>query len=151
MIDSARHYLSVASILKLIKSMPLSKLNVLHWHIVDDESFPLELVTHPELAQYSRYSKSEVYTAEDVKQILNAASLNAVQVVPEIDTPAHVRAWGQAPVWKALGASIACAGGTGYNGQFDVSIPQVFDLAMDVIKEVNQMFSSSPYIHLGGD
>lgn len=36
MIDSARHYLSVASIKRLITSMPLSKLNILHWHIVDD-------------------------------------------------------------------------------------------------------------------
>lgn len=36
MIDSARHYLGVDSIKRLIQSMPLSKLNILHWHIVDD-------------------------------------------------------------------------------------------------------------------
>ena len=35
--------------------MPVSKLNVLHWHLVDDESFPLELQSHPELAQYGKY------------------------------------------------------------------------------------------------
>ena len=58
MIDSARHFLGVDSIIRLINSMPLSKLNVLHWHIVDDESFPLLLVSHPELAQASKYSNS---------------------------------------------------------------------------------------------
>ena len=36
MIDSARHYLGVEHIKRLIQSMPLSKLNILHWHIVDD-------------------------------------------------------------------------------------------------------------------
>ena len=50
MIDSARHFLSVNSIKRVIQAMPLSKLNILHWHIVDDESFPLVLDSHSELA-----------------------------------------------------------------------------------------------------
>lgn len=58
MIDSARHYLSVDHICRLVESMPLSKLNVLHWHIIDDESFPLELDSHPELAQAGRYTEN---------------------------------------------------------------------------------------------
>lgn len=128
MIDSARHYLSVASIKRLITSMPLSKLNILHWHIVDDESFPLVLDSHPELSQAGRYSDSEVYTKKDVAEILALAEKNAVQVIPEIDTPAHVRSWGLAEQWKAKDISIKCHGGTGYNGQFDVSVPEVFTM-----------------------
>lgn len=79
------------------------------------------------------------------------AALNAVQVVPEIDTPAHVRAWGLAPEWKNKNITIKCAGGTGYNGQFDLSKPETFTLAADVVREVDELFRSSPYIHLGGD
>lgn len=56
MIDPVRHFISVGYIKKLIVSMPISKLNVLHWHLSDDEAFVLELISHPELAISSRYS-----------------------------------------------------------------------------------------------
>jgi hexosaminidase len=151
MIDSARHYLSVSSIKRLIQSMPLSKLNVLHWHIADDESFPLQLESHPELSQGGSYSDSEVYTKKDVQEIVALAVKNAVQVVPELDTPAHVRAWGESEKWKPKDISIRCHGGEGYNAQFDLSQPEVFDLVKDVFKEVDSLFTNSPYLHLGND
>jgi hexosaminidase len=151
MIDSARHFLGVAAIKRLIESMPLSKLNILHWHLVDDESFPIKLGSHPELSEHSRYSTKQIYTADDVKALIKAADLNGVKIIPEIDTPAHVRSWGLAPEWKAKNITIKCNGGTGYNGQFDVSKPEVFDLAQDVVREVDALFKDSPYIHLGGD
>lgn len=134
MIDSARHYLGVAAIKRLIQSMPLSKLNILHWHLEDDESFPIVLDSHPELAQGARYSSSEIYTKQDVLDIIAVAKQNAVQIVPEIDTPAHTRSWGQSAQWAAKNISIECAGGTGYNGQLDLSIPEVFTLVKEVVQ-----------------
>jgi hypothetical protein len=53
--------------------------------------------------------------------------------------------------WKNKNITIKCAGGTGYNGQFDVSKNEVFELAKDVVKEIDGLFKDSPYIHLGGD
>jgi hexosaminidase len=50
MIDSARHFLKVSTISRLIESMPLVKLNILHWNLSDDESFLIELSSHPEFA-----------------------------------------------------------------------------------------------------
>lgn len=123
MIDSARHYLGVAAIKRLLQAMPLSKLNILHWHLVDDESFPIKLGSHPELSDNSRYGSKQIYTPDDVKALIKVAELNAVKIIPEIDTPAHVRSWGLAPDWKAKNITIQCAGGTGYNGQFDLSKP----------------------------
>ena len=79
------------------------------------------------------------------------ADKNAVQVVPEMDTPAHVRSWGESDQWKAKGISIQCPGGEGYNAQFDVSIPEVFTMVKEVFQEVDKMFSNSKYLHLGGD
>jgi hexosaminidase len=151
MIDSARHFLGVAAIKRLIESMPLSKLNILHWHLVDDESFPIELGSHPELSQFGRYKSKQTYTTDDVKALIKAADLNAVKIIPEVDTPAHVRSWGLAPEWKNKNITIKCAGGTGYNGQFDVSNNEVFKLAQDVVREIDLLFKDSPYIHLGGD
>lgn len=49
-IDTARHYLPFSLILETINSMMYNKMNVLHWHITDEDSFPLKLDRHPELA-----------------------------------------------------------------------------------------------------
>lgn len=55
MIDTARHFLSKAAILRTLDAMSLARLNILHWHIADDESFPLEVRSVPEL-QAGRFS-----------------------------------------------------------------------------------------------
>ena len=56
MIDSSRHFLPVRLILETIDAMMYNKLNILHWHIVDEDSFPLILDSHPEIAQYAAFS-----------------------------------------------------------------------------------------------
>lgn len=50
MIDSVRHFIGIEFIKRLILSMTLSKLNILHWHLSDDEAFVLDLINHPELS-----------------------------------------------------------------------------------------------------
>lgn len=103
------------------------------------------------MSDNSRYGSKQIYTPDDVRALIRVADLNAVKIIPEIDTPAHVRSWGLAPEWKAKNITIKCNGGTGYNGQFDLSKPETFTLAQDVVKEVDALFKDSPYIHLGGD
>ena len=149
MVDTARHFLSVESLKRVLESLPLSKLNILHWHMVDDESFPIELISHPELAQYGSYSSEETYSIDQIKDLIKVAKANAVKIIPEIDSPAHVRSWGLAPQWSK--STIKCPGGEGYNGQLDVSNDDVLALSKQVVKEVNGLFLDSPYIHLGGD
>jgi hexosaminidase len=46
------------------------KLNVLHWHMTDDESFPFLLEQYPEITRGGSYGIDEVYTAADVKAII---------------------------------------------------------------------------------
>jgi hexosaminidase len=94
MIDSARHYLSVKAIKRTLDAMMYNKLNVLHWHITDDESFPLELKSFPQVHKSGAFSKNEVYTKENVADILNHATKNGIRVIPEIDSPGHTRSWG---------------------------------------------------------
>lgn len=94
--DTSRHYLPVDVIKQVIDSMSFAKLvilpslglcqlclqnypctetwsfvqqNVLHWHIIDEQSFPLEVPSYPNLWKGS-YSKWERYTVEDAQDIV---------------------------------------------------------------------------------
>ncbi|KAM7503185.1 hypothetical protein LguiB_002089 [Lonicera macranthoides] len=69
LIDTSRHYQSLPMIKKVIDSMAYAKLNVLHWHIVDTQSFPLEIPSYPKMWEGS-YSISERYTMADVAEIV---------------------------------------------------------------------------------
>lgn len=57
MIDTSRHFLPVELILETIDAMMYNKMNVLHWHISDDDSFPLLLKSHPELAKAAAFDE----------------------------------------------------------------------------------------------
>ncbi len=51
MLDTARHYFPINSIKELIETLSLAKFSVLHWHIVDDSSFPMELKSNPSITE----------------------------------------------------------------------------------------------------
>lgn len=89
MLDTSRHYFSVESIKRTIVGMSHSKLNRFHWHLTDSQSFPFVSKYFPELARYGAYSSSEIYTHDDVKEIVEFAKVRGIQVIPEIDSPAH--------------------------------------------------------------
>jgi hexosaminidase len=69
LIDTSRHYQPVESIKRVIDSMSFAKLNVLHWHIVDEEAFPIEIPSYPGLWN-GAYSYKERYNIEDASEIV---------------------------------------------------------------------------------
>ncbi|KAG8880843.1 N-acetyl-glucosamine-6-phosphate deacetylase, partial [Tulasnella sp. 403] len=73
LLDTARNYLPKADILRTLDAMSWTKFNVLHWHVVDSQSFPLEVAAFPELSRAGAYDASSVYTVSDVKEIVNYA------------------------------------------------------------------------------
>jgi hexosaminidase len=93
MIDSSRHFLPVTLIKKTIDGLLFNKMNILHWHIIDQDSFPLEVASVPELNQYGKVGGS--YSLAEVKDVISYAKLKGVRVIVEIDTPAHTHSWGR--------------------------------------------------------
>ena len=97
--------------------MLYSKLNVLHWHIVDEDAFPIYIPTVPELSQSG--SVGGVYNENDVKGIIAYAKTRGIRVIPEIDTPAHTESWGRSEKYKDI--TLNCNGI--YEGQLDPTLP----------------------------
>ncbi|KAF7811366.1 beta-hexosaminidase 1-like [Senna tora] len=105
LLDTSRHYLPIDVIKHIIESMSYAKLNVLHWHIIDEQSFPLEVKSYPKLWKGS-YTKWERYTVEDAYDIVKAsatvlgsqdckdASSPCINVMAEVDVPGHAESWG---------------------------------------------------------
>ena len=95
MIDTARHYLPVGFIKKTIDGMLFNKYNVLHWHAVDQDSFPIYIPTRPELSQYGNLGGT--YSEADIKELIQYAKIRGIRIVPEFDSPAHTLSWARSP------------------------------------------------------
>ena len=86
MVDTARHFIPLQTLYTLLDSMAMNKLNVFHWHLVDDQSFPLKFDKFPEMAQ-GAYSEKHVFTENDVRGLVEYARLRGIRVIPELDCP----------------------------------------------------------------
>ncbi|KAL4431880.1 hypothetical protein ABPG74_012692 [Tetrahymena malaccensis] len=146
MIDTARHFLSVNTILKTIDSMQYNKLNVLHWHITDDDSFPYPLQSFPNVTQYGAFSFRKQYSLTDIQYIVRYALLRGIQVVPEIDSPGHAFSWGKSPQFSNI--ALQCGN---FNGQLDPSQDETWQVVKGILTDLENQFYTSKYIHLGGD
>jgi hexosaminidase len=89
LIDTSRNFLSVGSILRTLEAMAHSKMNVLHWHIVDSESFPLEILSYPQLTK-GAYSQYQTYSQSDVRDIVSFAHFRGIRVIVEFDMPVRI-------------------------------------------------------------
>ena len=104
-------------------------MSVMHWHVVDEDSFPLRLDSHPEIAEYGAFSAEEIYTPDQVKDLTRYAMVRGIRIIPELDTPGHAASWGKAPENKEKACTF---GNTGYMGPLDVSLDATYTLVKEV-------------------
>jgi hexosaminidase len=92
LLDTARHFEPIPAIERLIDAMCYAKFNVLHWHVVDTQSFPFQSLTYPKLWE-GAFTARERYRQEEVQGIVEYGRLRGIKVMIEFDVPGHAAAW----------------------------------------------------------
>jgi hexosaminidase len=147
MIDTSRHFLPLATIFQSIDTLMYAKMSVMHWHMVDEDSFPVAFPSHPEIATGGAFSDLEIYSAEDLKKIVEYAATRGVKVVPELDVPAHASSWGR----YTANRDIACPSSAAtFMGSLDTTWDRTYKVLRDVVNDTLKIFPSK-HIHLGAD
>lgn len=91
LVDSCRHFLPLEVVKRNLLAMAAVKLNVLHWHLSEDQGFRVESKTFPRLHQLG--SDGFYYTQEQIKEVIELASDLGIRVMPEFDIPGHSTSW----------------------------------------------------------
>lgn len=158
MLDTARNFISVRKLQEQLDGMALAKLNVLHWHMADAQSWPVEIDSHPNMTK-DAYSRRDIYTHADMRHVVGYARARGIRVIPEIDMPSHASAG-----WKQVDPDIvSCADAWWSNdvwqyhtavepnpGQLDIINNKTYEVVRDVYRELSGIFPDK-WFHVGGD
>ena len=173
MLDVARHFMPKEFVLQIIDVLALHRLNVLHFHLTDDQGWRVEIEAYPRLTEVGAWRAESMvgrmshgqtefeydgtrhggfYTKADLREIVAYAAERGITVVPEIDLPGHMQ------------AAIAAYPELGNHPDQQLSVRQVWGISDDVLnvndatvefvktvlREVLDIFPGE-YVHLGGD
>jgi hexosaminidase len=174
MLDVSRHFFSKDFILRYIDEMAKYKFNVFHWHLTDDQGWRIEIKGLPKLTEVGalrvprtgkwgtfqmprageKATDGGYYTQDDVREVIAYAKKRFIEILPEIDVPAH-----------SLGLIASYPNLSCTKEQYGVSpqytpdsIDDVLCVANDstwllldkIFTQVGQLFPYE-YIHTGGD
>jgi hexosaminidase len=154
-IDLSRSFFEKRDIMRTIDALAMSKFNVLHLHMTDSQSWPLEITSMPELSQKGAYRKDLAYSPEAIKDIQDYGALRGIQVYLEIDMPGHTAAiWYSHPElianfnvqpWTATAAEPP-------TGVLKLNEPKVYDFVAKLFSDLLPRLSPyTAYFHTGGD
>ncbi|CAG9137353.1 unnamed protein product [Plutella xylostella] len=147
LVDTARHYLPVRDLELVVDALAVHKMNVLHWHLVDDQSFPYVSQRFPELSARGSFAPWLVYSAADIRRVVEHARARGVRVIAELDVPGHTLSWGVShpELLAHCGAAAAARRGPLHPLQ-----PAVYSTLAALLQELQALFPDHAF-HLGGD
>lgn len=155
LLDTARSFYNVDAIKRTIDAISWNKMNRLHWHITDSQSWPLEVPSLPLLSEKGAYGSSAVYTTQDVADIYEYGVHRGVEVIMEIDMPGHIGV-----VELAYKDLITAYNAQPYFwwcdeppcGQFRMNSSKVYDFLDQLFADLLPRISPyTAYFHTGGD
>jgi len=150
LIDAGRHFQPVEVIKRNLDGMAAVKLNVLHWHLTEDQGFRVESKAFPRLHQLG--SDGQFYTQAQIREVIDYAADRGIRVMPEFDIPGHSTSWfvafpelASAPGPYAIERRFGVA-----QPAFDPSNEKVYAFLDTFLGEMAGLFPD-PYLHIGGD
>ncbi|GLQ86830.1 beta-N-acetylhexosaminidase [Dyella flagellata] len=164
MLDSARHFQAVDKVKQLLDQMAQHKLNVLHWHLTDDQGWRIEIKRYPELTRIGAWRTPPdaghdgepvryggFYTQDQIRDVVAYAAARHITVMPEIDMPGHAQAAvASYPQIGVTGKRPPVSVDWGVNPYLYNVDDASFQFIDNVLDEVMALFPSH-YIHVGGD
>lgn len=158
MLDVARYFYDVPFLKRYIDLMAHHKLNKLQLHLIDDSGWRLEIKQYPRLTEVGAWAGpvenrlGGFYTQDEMREIIRYAAVRGIEIIPEIEFPAHILSAVVAYPWLSciekqhelptqhfISRDLLCVGKE-----------SSFDFLNAVLDEVIALFPS-PIIHIGGD
>lgn len=158
LMDCCRHFFSVKTIKKYIDLLSLYKMNVLHWHLTEDQGWRIEIDKYPKLNTVGSWREDSTgkyggfYTKKEIREIVKYAKERYIEVIPEIELPGHSQAAiASYPFLSCEKKQILVANSWGvFKDIYCAGNDSVFIFLEDVFREVTELFPSER-IHIGGD
>jgi len=174
MLDLSRHFFDKNYILATIDRLAMHKMNVLHLHLVDDQGWRIEIKKYPKLTEVGAWRVDQenvswnarlttnpnekgtyggFLTQEELKEIVKYAAAKNIEVIPEIEMPAHVSsAIASYPELSCFDQRIGVPSGGVWplTDIYCAGKETTFEFLENVLDEVMAIFPSK-YIHIGGD
>lgn len=169
MLDVSRHFLTVDEVKRFLDVMGLHKLNIMHFHLTDDQGWRLEIKKYPKLTEHgSIRSESPApgnrnkgdgkpygpffYTQDQIRDLVAYAQARHITIIPEIEMPGHVLGViSSFPELSCRGVPIEVRTRWGVEPDvLCVGNPASLEFMEDVLKETLELFPSK-FIHIGGD
>ena len=150
LVDAGRHFMPPEMIRRTLDGMAMVKLNVLHWHLSEDQGFRVESTRYPRLHRLG--SDGNYYSHTEIREIVSYARDRGIRVVPEFDMPGHSTSWfvgypehasapGPYQIERKFGV---------FDPAFDPASEGTYAFIEGFVAEMVQLFPD-PFWHIGGD
>ena len=141
MIDSGRLFYPVGVLINLVKDLSYFKMNVLHLHGMENQNYRIQSASHPEIVATQHYSNS------DIAELLSVGQQYFVEIMWEQEGPSHCNSIiSKHPQYGAVDIN-----GNINSIALDLTNPAVYTFMENLLNESLTLFSTSKYLHIGGD
>jgi len=148
LIDVGRHFIPLDVLKRNLDGMAAVKMNVLHWHLYDNEGFRVESKRFPKLQEAG--SDGLYYTQSEIREFVAYARDRGIRVVPEFEMPGHSRSLFAGYPELASGPGPYTIEPGGADAVMDPTREETYKFINKFIDEMAKLFPDD-YFHIGGD